>query len=106
MGLVCLGHNPMPMRRIGHMIIEGKGLRAWPLKLSSVNDVRKERVIREELENLLHREELMWVQKARSDWIIMGDRNTKYFQTVVKQRRARSRIIHLNRIRWRLKTFW
>lgn len=65
--------------------------------ISSVIDVRKERVLREELENLLHREELMWAQKAGSDWIIMGDWNTKYFKTVVKQRRARSRIIHLNR---------
>lgn len=36
----------------------------------------------------------MWAQKARSDWIIKGDKNTRYFQTVVKQRRARSRILH------------
>lgn len=60
----------------------------------SVNDVRKESVIREELETLLHREEVMWAQKAKSDWIIIADKNTKYFQTVVKQRRARSRILH------------
>ena len=37
----------------------------------------------------------MWAQKARSDWIIQGDRNTKYFQTLVKQRRARSKILDL-----------
>lgn len=60
-----------------------------------VNDVRKERVIREELETLLHREEVMWAQKAKSDWIIIGEKDTKYFQTVVKQRRARSRILHI-----------
>ena len=41
------------------------------------------------------RKEIMWAQKARSDWIIQGDRNTKYFQTLVKQRRARSKILHL-----------
>ena len=34
----------------------------------------------------------MWAQKAISTWIIQGDKNTKFFQTLVKQRRARNRI--------------
>lgn len=50
--------------------------------------------LREQIENLMTRGEIMWAQKARSDWIIQGDRNTRYFQTVVKQKRARSRILH------------
>ena len=37
----------------------------------------------------------MWAQKARSNWILQGDRNTKFFQTVVGQRRARNRIIQI-----------
>ena len=37
----------------------------------------------------------MWAQEARCNWTLFGDRNTKYFQTVVKQRRARSRILHI-----------
>ena len=41
------------------------------------------------------KEEIVWAQNTRSDWIIQGDRNTRYFQTVVKQRRARSRILQL-----------
>lgn len=41
------------------------------------------------------RGEIMWAEKARSDWIIQGDRNTRYFQTVVKQRGAQNRILHL-----------
>ena len=52
-------------------------------------------MFREELEILLHREEMMWAQKARCNWIILGDRNIKYFQTVVKLRRARNRILQL-----------
>ena len=48
-----------------------------------------------EIKDLLDREELMWAQKARTKWILQGDRNTKYFQTVVKQRRDRSRILHI-----------
>lgn len=39
----------------------------------------------------------MWAQKVRSDWIIQGDRNTKYFQTLVRQRRARNRITMLKK---------
>ena len=57
-----------------------------------MEDVGKERELREGLECLLKREELMWAQKVRSEWILKGDRNTRYFQAVVKQRRARSRI--------------
>lgn len=36
---------------------------------------------------------MMWAQKARTKWIFQGDRNIKYFQTVVRQRRAKNRIL-------------
>ena len=39
----------------------------------------KERTLRNELEDLLNKEELMWAQKARTRWILQGDRNTKSF---------------------------
>ena len=39
----------------------------------------------------------MWAQKARSDWVLFGDKNTRFFQTVVRQRRVRYRIMHLKR---------
>ena len=55
-------------------------------------DVRRERVCRDEL---LDREELMWAQKARSNWILHGDRNTRYFQTMVKQQRSKNRILQI-----------
>ena len=60
-----------------------------------LEDVRKEKELRENIEDLLTKEEIKWAQKARSDWIIQGDRNIKYFQIVVKQRRAKSRIVNL-----------
>ncbi|XP_030933957.1 uncharacterized protein LOC115959633 [Quercus lobata] len=59
------------------------------------DDVRRERVYREELEELLDREELMWALKARTNWFLHGDRNTRYFQTVVRQRRSKNRIIQI-----------
>lgn len=58
--------------------------------IHTIDDVRKEKALREELEILMHKEEVMGAQKARSNWIILRDRNTKYFQIVVKQRRARN----------------
>ena len=63
--------------------------------IDSLEAVRKEKTMREELEVLLNSEETMWAQKARSNWILNGDRNTRYFQTVVRQRRARSKILHI-----------
>lgn len=45
----------------------------------------------------MDREEIKWAQKARSNWVVQGDRNTKYFQTVVNQRRARNRITLLKK---------
>lgn len=47
-------------------------------------DVRKEKQLREDIESLMNREEIMRAQKTRSSWIVQGDKNTKYFQTVVK----------------------
>lgn len=62
-----------------------------------MEDVQKESVVRGELETLLHKEEVMWAQKARNDWILMGDRNTHFYQTVVRQRRARNRILQFQK---------
>ena len=37
----------------------------------------------------------MWAQKARTNWILHGDRNTKYFQTIFRQRMSKNRIIQI-----------
>ena len=63
--------------------------------LDFIEDVRKERQLRCELEDLMNKEELMWAQKARTKWILQGDRNTKFFQIVVKQRRAKNKILQI-----------
>lgn len=52
--------------------------------------------MRKDFEDLLDKEELKWAQKVRNIWILYGDRNTKYFQTIVKQRKAKNRILQLN----------
>ena len=63
--------------------------------IHNLEDVRKERTLREDLETLMNRKEMKWAQKARNKGIVLGDRNTKFFQTIVKQRRARSRILQI-----------
>lgn len=34
-------------------------------------------------------------QKARNKGIVLGDRNTRYFQTIARQRRARNKILQI-----------
>ena len=63
----------------------------------SLGDVKKEAELREELEILMQREEVMWAQKARSDWVLFRDRNTKFYQTVMRQRRVKNGIVQLQR---------
>ena len=40
----------------------------------------------------MDREQIMWAQKAKKDWDLKGDRNTKFFQAVVRARRRRNQI--------------
>ena len=68
--------------------------------INSLEDVRNERQMREELEDLLDKVELKWAQKARNNWILFGDRSTKYFQTIVKQRRAKKQNSSVKRWGW------
>ncbi|KAA3469259.1 LINE-1 reverse transcriptase isogeny [Gossypium australe] len=50
---------------------------------------------RDELENVLNHEELLWRQKARCDWLQFRDRNTKFFHCRTMQRRKFNRILAL-----------
>ncbi|KAK8658040.1 hypothetical protein V6N13_036255 [Hibiscus sabdariffa] len=57
--------------------------------------VRLEHDLQLELESLLDQEELLWRQKSRSDWVLLGDRNTAYFHRKAKQRKVRNHITSL-----------
>ena len=48
-----------------------------------------------ELSDALKAEEIFWKQKSRVFWLREGDKNTKFFHYLTKQRRARNKITQL-----------
>ncbi|XP_058733248.1 uncharacterized protein LOC131604851 [Vicia villosa] len=54
-----------------------------------------EKHLQAELSIILKQEELMWFQRARTNWLADGDRNTKYYHMKVISRRKRNRILML-----------
>ncbi|XP_072066642.1 uncharacterized protein [Arachis hypogaea] len=48
-----------------------------------------------ELEQILDREQMLWLQKSRENWIVERDRNTKYFHIKTIIRRRRNKILKL-----------
>ncbi|KAG8498826.1 hypothetical protein CXB51_005702 [Gossypium anomalum] len=69
--------------------------RKYLLKKKLDNVQKVELKIREELESVLHNEELLWRQKAKCDWLIFGDHNTRFFHRRTLQRRKHNRIVAL-----------
>ncbi|KAI9107936.1 hypothetical protein K1719_020809 [Acacia pycnantha] len=51
--------------------------------------------LKEELEDVCFQEELLWIQKSSSDWLCLGDRNTRYYQLKALMRRKRNSIKQL-----------
>ncbi|KAL1536304.1 hypothetical protein AAHA92_28979 [Salvia divinorum] len=48
--------------------------------------------LREELDKILLREESLWHQKLRNEWVDLGDQNTSFFHLQTIRRRKRNRI--------------
>lgn len=48
--------------------------------------------LKEEFDEVLAHEELLWFQKSREEWIRSGDRNTKYYHASTMVRRTRNKI--------------
>ncbi|KAF7150605.1 hypothetical protein RHSIM_Rhsim02G0226500 [Rhododendron simsii] len=57
--------------------------------------VKQDLMVRSELENLLTREEVYWAQRAKQNWLTMGDRNTKYFHKIASIRAHKNRAVAL-----------
>lgn len=55
----------------------------------------KERNLIDELQRVLLQEELLWLQKSRTDWIRDGERKTKFYHLTTMVRRNRNRVSRL-----------
>ena len=51
--------------------------------------------LRKEINDLLDSEEIMWQQKAKVQWLGLGDRNTKYFHSKASERKKKNTILGL-----------
>ncbi|GMI79095.1 hypothetical protein HRI_001578800 [Hibiscus trionum] len=102
---------------LGKLSMVSKGLDTWFRKIRreknlSVNDLNKKLADLNDLQptddilgdivetklalNLeLDRKELYWEQRARSNWLKHGDRNTSYFHRSATQRRKKNKVLKL-----------
>jgi hypothetical protein len=56
---------------------------------------RLEKKLQRELHDILKKEELMWFQRSRAQWLNDGDRNTRYYHVKTVNRRRRNNIVML-----------
>ncbi|KAL0402473.1 UNVERIFIED_CONTAM: LINE-1 retrotransposable element O protein [Sesamum latifolium] len=58
----------------------------------SADDGLKREILRREIEELLSREEIMWKQRGKAQWLQEGDCNTAYFHARASARRRKNSI--------------
>ena len=70
-------------------------LRAAELEVVRGGNMSTVKNLKMEVNSLLGKEERLWHQRSRSNWLRAGDQNTRFFHGRASQRRRRNRIVGL-----------
>ena len=74
------GWNKEEFGHVGRRITELQKHLEWlELQSKSPSTIQDIRAIRYELNDWLDKENVMWLQRSRKDWLQLGDRNTRFF---------------------------
>ena len=83
-------------KKFGNITQELERCRCRLEELMNMNADRNEiREVSDHMQELLYREEMLWMQRSRIDWLRNGDRNTKFFQNRAKWRARRNKVKRL-----------
>ncbi|GKV39420.1 hypothetical protein SLEP1_g47185 [Rubroshorea leprosula] len=72
-----------------------KELDQLQLEEQSEANLSQQRLLIDEINSLWLQEETHWFQRARTSWILLGDRNSKYFHAMASRRRQNNYIFQL-----------
>jgi hypothetical protein len=61
----------------------------------SLSDKKDEEETQKQMDEILYREEMMWIQRSHISWLREGDHNTKYFHCKVVSHAKKNKIMRL-----------
>lgn len=94
--------------KFGHVRLELKNLKAQLEELQAdphrLGPSHAEIKITDRVVELNHREEIMWKQRSRIQWLVAGDKNTKFFHMRASQRKKKNKITQLRKMSGQVTT--